>query len=315
MGKRYEYPIAIAPVGVQTLFHRDGELATCTAAKTLGVPYTCSSASSTAMEKIAEKQGSTAPRFFQLYWPPNSQNELTKSLLSRAKKAGYSALIVTLDSFTVGWRPDDLEHGYNPFFRPDHIGIELGLTDPVFRKECKDEFGGEPEDNLAQVGIKYISTISSGTSHSWQDLQFLKEHWDGPIILKGIQTVEDAQKAVEHGMDGVIVSTHGGREIDGCVGSLEMLPAIANAVGHQIEVYFDSGIRSGVDVAKALALGARMVFIGRLFVYGLAIGGEKGVEHVLKSIIAELEVTLRLLGIASIQPEDLSVNNMVYRGK
>ncbi|PKY00203.1 FMN-linked oxidoreductase [Aspergillus campestris IBT 28561] len=224
-------------------------------------------------------------RWFQLYWPSNEHNDITQSLLNRAKAANFSVLVVTLDTYILGWRPSDLSNRYNPFLRKDKIGVEIGFTDPVFRKKFAEKHGKEVEDDISLATTEWTHTIFPGTSHGWEDLQFLRQHWDGPIVLKGIQTVEDAKQALDCRMQGIVVSNHGGRQQDGGVGSLDMLPEVVDAVGSELGVIFDSGVRCGADVAKALALGAKMVLLGRPYVYGLSIAGESGVRHVLKSIL------------------------------
>ena len=162
------------------------------------------------------------------------------------------------------------------------------------------------EDDQAKAAAEWTRTIFPGMSHSWQDIKFLQEHWQGPIILKGIQSVQDAQKAAEIGVRGIVVSNHGGRQVDGGVGSLSMLPRIADAVGDRVEIIFDSGIRCGADVAKAVALGAKMVLVGRPYVYGLVLGGEEGVSHVLRALSGDLDLTLHLAGINSASEEHLN---------
>ena len=191
--------------------------------------------------------------------------------------------MVTLDTYILGWRPDDEDHAYNPFLKPDSIGVALGFSDPVFRQIVKDELSHEVEDDMGAAATLWSKTIFPGYSHEWKDLEFLKQHWPADkIILKGIQTVADARKAAELGLGGIVVSNHGGRQVDGCVASLDMLKDINTAVGDKIDLLFDSGIRCGADIAKALALGAKAVMVGRPYVYGLAFGGQAGVEHVLK---------------------------------
>jgi lactate 2-monooxygenase len=202
-------------------------------------------------------------------------------------------------------------HRYNPFLRPDHIGTAIGLSDPVFRARFKSKHGIECEQDMATADAEWAGTIFPGTSHSWEDVAFLQKHWDGPIILKGIQTVADAKKCVEIGVQGIVVSNHGGRQVDGGVSSLAMLPKIVDAVGDKLEILFDSGIRCGADVAKALALGAKMVLVGRPYIYGLALGGEAGVAHVFKSLLGELELTLHLAGIVSSGREHLNRDVLV----
>ncbi|KIN06929.1 hypothetical protein OIDMADRAFT_21862 [Oidiodendron maius Zn] len=304
-GEEYDFPIAIAPVGVQQLFHRDGEIATATAARKESVTYILSTASCTSTEKVAEANGGGS-RWYQLYWPDNEHNNITASLLNRAKQNGYKVLVVTLDTFVLGWRPSDLDHAFNPFLRPDHIGVELGLSDPVYHKYYEEKFGKPVEADLSPAIAEWVRILFSGISHSWEDLKFLQQHWDGPIILKGIQTIADAQRAVAAGVQGIVVLNHGGRQQDGVVSTLAVLPEIVEAVGDRLEILFDSGIRSGADIAKALALGAKMVLIGRPYVYGLALGGEEGVRHVLRSLLGELQLTLHLSGIKSVSQKDLN---------
>lgn len=171
----------------------------------------------------------------------------------------------------------------------------------------------EIEDDMNAAAAEWTSTVFPTISHGWEDIRFLREHWDGPIVLKGIQTVEDARKSVEAGCQGIVVSNHGGRQVDGGVASLDMLPSIVEAVGEQIDVLFDSGIRSGSDIAKALSLGAKTVLVGRPFVYGLVLGGEAGVGHVLRSLLGDLELTLHLAGVPSIRKEHLNRDSLVHQ--
>lgn len=159
---------------------------------------------------------------------------------------------------------------------------------------------------MHNAAAEWTRTVFPGLSHSWEDIAFLKKHWDGPIVLKGIQTVNNAQRAAEMGLAGIVVSNHGGRQVDGGVSSLGVLPRIVDAVGDKLDVFFDSGIRAGADIAKAMALGARMCLIGRPFVYGLTLGGQEGVSHVLKSLLGDLELTLHLAGIESANPKHLN---------
>ncbi|KAJ6092272.1 hypothetical protein N7467_004241 [Penicillium canescens] len=298
-GEEYDYPIAIAPVGVQTIFHPDGEVATAKAADAENVTYIMSTAASTSIENIADATG-PGSRWYQLYWPSNDHMDITASLLKRAKDSGYKVLVVTLDTYILGWRPSDLDHGYNPFLRSDNIGVELGFSDPVFQEYFRNKHGMSIEEDISKAAAEWAHILFPGTSYGWKDIQYLRNHWDGPIVLKGIQTVADAKKAREFGVQGIVVSNHGGRQQDGGIGSLDVLPDIANAVGDDLEILFDSGVRCGADVVKALALGAKMVLVGRPYVYGLAIGGETGVRHVLKSILGDLQLTLHLSGIEDV---------------
>jgi lactate 2-monooxygenase len=286
LGTQLPAPVMLAPVGVQSILHPDGELATARAAAELGVPMVLSTASSHTIEEVAEASGD-GPRWYQLYWP--NDPDVCASLLERAKKAGYTALVVTLDTWTLAWRPHDLDQAYLPFLRG--VGTAIPFSDPVFRAGLQKS----PEEDLPMAILRWVQ-LFTGTDKSWDQLAFLREHWDGPIVLKGIQHADDARKAVEFGMDGVIVSNHGGRQVDGAVGSLDALPSIVEAVGEQVDVLFDSGIRTGADIVKALALGAKAVMVGRPFAYGLAHGGQVGVRHVLRSLLADFDLTLGLSG-------------------
>lgn len=185
------------------------------------------------------------------------------------------------------------------------------MSDPVFRSRFQAQHACSVEENKSLAVSTWARTIFPGTNHGWEDIAFLQKHWDGPIILKGIQSVADAKKAVDVGVQGIVVSNHGGRQVDGGVSSLAMLPGIVDAVGDMIDVLFDSGIRCGADIAKAMALGAKMRFIGRPYVCGLVLGGQAGVTHVFKSLLGELELNLHLSGILSAGPKDLNRDVLV----
>ena len=284
LGTKMPAPVVIAPVGVQTLAHPDGELATARAAAALGLTYTHSTQASHTFEQVAEAAGD---RWYQLYWP--TDRDVCISFLERAKASGYSVLVLTLDTGTIGWRPADLDRGFLPFLKGE--GIANYLSDPAFKAKLADD---EPA-----TAIMHWAQMFPNVGLGWDDLPFLREHWDGPIVLKGITSVEDAKLAAEHGMNGLVVSNHGGRQVDGAIAALDALPGIADAVGEQLTVMFDSGVRTGADAAKALALGARAVLLGRPFLYGLALAGQAGVEHVLRCLLAELDLTLALCGYAN----------------
>lgn len=305
-GEKLQYPVAMAPVGVLRIFNPDGEIAAAKAAAEECIPYILSTASSSSTEDVAGANGPDGQRWYQLYWPGRDKDDITISLLNRAKKAGYTALFVTLDTYILGWRPSDMDNGYNPFMRADQIGVAIGFSDPVYRKHFKEKHGVEIEENMGVAAAEWMRSVFPGFSHGWEDIKLLQEHWDGPIILKGIQTVEDAKKAVDVGVQGIVVSNHGGRQQDGGNSSLGILPHIVDAVGDKLTIFFDSGVRCGSDIAKALALGADCVLIGRPYVYGLALGGEGGVSHVLKSLIGDLELTLHLAGITSVNKKHLN---------
>ncbi|TDV52000.1 lactate 2-monooxygenase [Actinophytocola oryzae] len=298
LGQSMPAPVLLAPVGVQSIVHPDGELATARAAAALGITMVLSTASSHTIEEVAEANGD-GPRWYQLYWP--NDNDVTISILHRAKAAGFSALVVTLDTWTLAWRPNDLDQAYLPFIRG--IGNAVPFSDPAFRALL----AKSPEEDPTAAILQWIPMFT-GTDKRWDQLPFLREHWDGPIVLKGIQHVDDARRASDAGMDGIVVSNHGGRQVDGAVAALDMLPEIAAAVGDRLDVLFDSGIRTGADVVKALALGAKAVLLGRPYVYGLGLGGEDGVRHVVRSVLADLDLTLGLSGnrtLADLSPDTL----------
>ncbi|TVY73246.1 putative lactate 2-monooxygenase PB1A11.03 [Lachnellula suecica] len=295
-GETYESPVLMAPVGVQTIFHEDKETGLSKVCAEIGVPYILSTASSSSIEEVAKANGN-GPRWFQLYWPQT--DDITISLLKRAKENGYKVLVVTLDTWALAWRPADLDHAFVPFFKG--VGNKTGFTDPVFRELIQKKYGGTPEEKPLEASTEWVGDVFSGASHSWEQIALLKKHWDGPIVLKGIQHPEDAQLAVENGVDGIIVSNHGGRQLDGAVGSLEMLPEIVEAVGDKLTILFDSGIRTGVDIIKALSLGAKAVLVGRPAIYGLAVGGKQGAKQVLQGLLADLDQSMGLSGIVNFE--------------
>ncbi|MQA10142.1 MAG: alpha-hydroxy-acid oxidizing protein [Pseudonocardiaceae bacterium] len=298
LGTPMPAPVLLAPVGVQSIVHPDGELATARAAGQLGVPMVLSTASSNTLEEVAEANGD-GPRWFQLYWP--NEPEVGASILQRAKKAGYSTLVVTLDTWTLAWRPRDLDQSYLPFLRA--TGVANSFSDPAFRAGLEKT----PEEDPQAAILRWVSMFT-GTDKRWDQLPFLREHWDGPIVLKGVQHVDDARYAADAGVDGIVVSNHGGRQVDGAIASLEALPGIVNAVGDRLAVLFDSGVRTGADVVKALCLGAQAILLGRPYVYGLAHAGESGVRHVVRSLLADFDLTMGLSGnrsVAGLNPDVL----------
>ncbi len=290
LGTELTAPFLLAPVGVLAIAHPDAELAVARAAAAQRVPMILSTAGSTAMEDVAKANGD-GQRWYQLYWPKD--RAVAASLLGRAQAAGFSVLVVTLDTRILAWRPRDLANGYLPFLRG--VGIQNYISDPAFQAGLSG-LGGPSED----AAVLRWTQIFGDTSLTWDDLPFLRQHWNGPIVLKGILSASDALRAAAAELDGVIVSNHGGRQIDGAIGALDALPAIAEAVGGRITVLFDSGVRSGADMIKALALGAQAVLIGRPYVYGLALGGEAGVRHVLRALRQDFELTMRLTGLSGL---------------
>jgi len=288
LGTRLPAPVALAPIGTQSIVHPEGELAVARAAGAVGLALAVSTVSSYPLEEIAA--AADGPRWFQLYWP--NDRELAASLLSRAERAGYKALMVTLDTFLPGWKPRDLQQGWQPFL--EGVGIANYVSDPVFRARLAQTPEEDPQAAVGEFVVQF-----SNPRLNWEDLKFLRSHTTLPIALKGILHPDDARAAREHGIDAVVVSNHGGRQIDGAIASLDALPAIVDAVGGELDVLLDSGIRSGADVVKALALGADAVLLGRPYLWGLAVGGEAGVTAVLRSVLAELDLTLGLSGHVS----------------
>ncbi len=313
LGIKLPAPVLLAPIGVQTVAHPDGELASARAAAHVGLPLIASTAASHTIEQIADAarvatdapQGDTEGErehgfWYQLYWPRD--RELARSFIARAESAGYEAVVVTLDTWLLGWRPADLTDGFLPFLRGE--GNVNYLQDPVFRAALPKP----PEEDMPSA-VAYWAWQFSNPAVTWADLEFLRECTKLPIVLKGIQSVQDAQLAVEHGIEGVIVSNHGGRQVDGAIGSLQALPGVVEAVGERCEVLFDSGIRSGADALKALALGARAVCLGRPYVWGLALGGEQGVIDVLRAFLADLDLNMALSGHANV--DELGMHSLV----
>lgn len=301
-GTKYNTPLIISPIGVQKIFHEDGEEGVAEIASQLGLPYTLSTASSATIEDVAKANG-PGPRWFQLYWPQD--DEITLSLLSRAKKNGYTVLLVTLDTWALSWRPWDLDKAYVPFMKG--IGNQTGFSDPVFRRKFKEAHGKEVEDDYRHAALEWQKDVFSGKAHTWDQVKLLRDNWDGPIVLKGIQHPEDAKRACETGVDGILVSNHGGRQMDGAVGSLDQLAECVEAVDGKIEVLFDSGIRTGTDIIKAMSLGASGVCIGRPWVYGLGISGKEGAKQVLQGILADLDQSMGLSGIANVKDMNKSM--------
>jgi isopentenyl diphosphate isomerase/L-lactate dehydrogenase-like FMN-dependent dehydrogenase len=286
LGARLPAPFMLAPIGVQSIIHPDGELATARAAAQTGVPFILSTAASNTIEAVAEAAGDV-PRWFQLYWP--SEDQVTKSFLHRAEEAGFTAIVVTLDTFYLAWRPRDLQAAYLPFLKG--VGNQIYFSDPAFNEPLEKSFD---EDQMASIG-RWVSVYSHQTA-TWDKLTVIRENTSLPILLKGILHPDDARRAADLGIDGIVVSNHGGRQVDGAIASLEALPAIVDAVPDGFPVLMDSGIRSASDAFKAIALGAHAVLVGRPYAWALAVGGEDGVRAYLRSFLAELDLTLALAG-------------------
>lgn len=297
LGRPIAAPFLLAPVGVQEIFHPEADLASARAAAAAGVPFVLSTVSSKTIEEVAAAMGD-APRWFQLY--PAKDRDVLLSMLARAQASGYEALVLTVDTTVPGWRERDLALGYLPFL--EGKGLANYLTDPAFRALLPRP---PEEDLLTAVGIFLGVYVNPG--FTWQDLDFVRQHWAGQLWLKGILDPDDALTARAHGVDGVIVSNHGGRQVDGAVASLDALAAISRATGGRLPLLMDGGVRRGADVLRAIAEGATAVLIGRLYLYGLAAAGEAGVRRVLDNLAGDVDFTLGLCGRSSIGEVDRSL--------
>ena len=326
-GHRYPTPLLAAPVGALELVDDDADLAIARAAAALGIPAVLSTQASIPMERVAAEGGGGA-LWFQLYW--SSNDELVESLVHRAEAIGSHAIEVTLDTQQLGWRPRDLDRAFLPFIRG--MGIAQYTSDPVFRALVDARIAGRKDGTVPPpekvrvtpaairtlLGLKrrgvrredgeLFLEVFTRQGLQWSDLEFLRSRTKLPIVLKGIQHPDDARLARDAGVDGVVVSNHGGRQIDGAIGALEALPGVVDALEGKLPVLYDSGVRGGADVLRALALGAAAVQVSRPWVYGMAIAGEDGAREALRNILAEFDLVLGLSGhrtIAELTPEVL----------
>ena len=297
-GAQLPVPVLAAPVGVLGIVHPDGELAVARACAALGVTMVLSTQSSTPMEQVASAAGAGASRWYQLYWP--NVPELADSLIARAEAAGYTALVVTLDTPMLGWRPRDLDRAYLPFLQGK--GIANYTSDPVFRSLLPQT--ASPQE-AALASVQTFVQVFGSLALTFDDLAGLCARTRLPVLVKGVLHPDDAVAAANAGAAGVIVSNHGGRQVDRGRAALDALPDVVQAVGDGCDVLFDSGIRSGADIAVALALGARAVLVGRPYAYGLGVAGEQGASAVLAHLLGELDITLALAGCRT--PRDLVV--------
>lgn len=340
-GRRLPAPVLLAPVGAAGLIRPDADVDIGAAAAALGVPYVFSNQGSAPMEDVAAEMdrvaaargADAAPRWFQLYW--STDDDVVASFIRRAEAIGADALVVTLDTTQLGWRPQDLNLGSLPFTQA--IGIAQYTSDPAFRSSVRDRIaaakaaGQRPE---VEVTLGAVRTLLSQARHvpgsfwrnlvspvprasvetfldtysrpslCWADIEGLRGRTRLPIVLKGILHPDDARHAVDLGVDGIVVSTHGGRQIDSVIGAADALVDVAAAVDGRATVILDSGVRGGADVFKVLALGADAVAIGRPHVYGLAVDGRRGVQSVVENVIAEFDITMGLAGITSLAELD-----------
>ncbi len=324
-GTRLDSPFLLAPIGVLEMAYPDADRAVARAAAAEGVPFVFSNQASVPMEETAACMGD-ATRWFQLYW--SKSDDVVASFVRRAEDCGCSAIVVTLDTTMLGWRPRDLDCGFLPFLRGQ--GIAQYTSDPVFMAEAaaRQAAPRPPEAplNLATIatGIAQARHVPGGTlanlaggtarravqhfietysrpSLTWENLAFLRARTKLPILLKGVLHADDARRAIDHGIDGVVVSNHGGRQVDGAVATLDALPDLVDAAGGHLKVLFDSGVRGGADAFKAVALGADAVCIGRPYAYALAIAGAAGVRELLANFKADFDLTMGLAGCRSIE--------------
>jgi isopentenyl diphosphate isomerase/L-lactate dehydrogenase-like FMN-dependent dehydrogenase len=293
LGLKSPAPFLLAPIGVLSIAHAEGELGVARAAASSGVPMILSTAATHSIEQVAETD---APRWFQLYW--GNDRGVCESFVRRAEEAGYGAIVLTLDTLTLGWRPRDLRLGYLPFIKGEGCG--QFFTDPVFLSKLD----RSPDDDLLTAAATMLMTFPN-VGLTWGDVDWLRGRTSLPILVKGVLTAEDAAEALRHGIDGVIVSNHGGRQVDGAVAALDALVEVREALPDAV-VLMDGGIRCAADVLKAMALGADAVLLGRPYAYALAVGGQRGVEELVQNLMAELDLTLALAGARSVRELDPS---------
>jgi isopentenyl diphosphate isomerase/L-lactate dehydrogenase-like FMN-dependent dehydrogenase len=326
-GRRLPAPLLLGPVGALELVHRDADLAVARAAAATGVPMVFSNQASVSMETCSAAMGAS-PHWFQLYW--STSDELVESLVGRAEACGCEALVVTLDTTMLGWRPRDLDLGSLPFARGQ--GIAQYTSDPVFQGLARDRAAQaatarEPQPRptpaavralvgmarkwpgpllenlrspLPRAAVETFLAIYSRPSITWADLAWLRARTRLPIVLKGVLHPDDARRAVDEGVDGLIVSTHGGRQVDRSIAALDALPDVVAAADDRVPVLLDSGVRTGADVLVAVALGARAVLLGRPVAWGLALAGEQGVRQVIENVLGEFDLTLGLSGLTAV---------------
>jgi lactate 2-monooxygenase len=331
LGRPRPTPFLLAPIGVLELAHQDADVAVARAAAAEGVPMIFSNQASRPMEECAAAMGD-ASRWFQLYW--STSDDLVASFVARAEACACDALVVTLDTKMLGWRSRDLDFAHLPF--ATGLGIAQYTSDPVFRglvdpstvdrsgrptpaavralvratRAYPGSFRANLRSGAGVAAVRKVMEIYSRPSLTWDDFAWLRKRTTLPIVLKGILHPDDARLAVEHGLDALVVSNHGGRQVDGAIASLDALPGVVEAVGGRIPILLDSGIRGGADAFKALALGATAVLLGRPYVYGLALRGEEGVRDVIRNLVADFDLTMALSGcrvVGDIRPECLQL--------
>jgi lactate 2-monooxygenase len=293
LGLHSPAPFLLAPIGVLSIAHADAEVAVGKAAASSGVPMVLSTAATHSIEQVAE---TGAPRWFQLYWV--NDREICGSFVRRAEAAGYGAIVVTLDTLTLGWRPRDLRRAYLPFIKGEGCGQYF--TDPVFLSKL----AKPPDEDMLTAAATMLATFPN-LGLTWDDLDWLREQTRLPILVKGVLSAADAERALAHGVDGIVVSNHGGRQVDGAVAALDALVEVRDALPDAV-VLMDGGIRCAADVLKAIALGADAVLLGRPYAYALAVGGQRGVEELVQNLMAEIDLTLALAGAHAVRDLDRS---------
>jgi isopentenyl diphosphate isomerase/L-lactate dehydrogenase-like FMN-dependent dehydrogenase len=302
-GQTFPSPFLLAPMGLQEIAHPDAELASASAAAQFGVPFILSSPASRSIEEVAAVMGDS-PRWFQLYWP--NDLDVMISFVQRAERAGYSAIVLTVDLPLRGWRERDIRNQYFP--AAAGVGTANYMTDPAFRAKLTKP----PEEDMEEA-IAFFRAIYFNPALTWDDLPILRQYTNLPILLKGILDPKDAELALQYGVDGIIVSNHGGRQLDGEISALEALPKIVDVVQGRIPVLMDSGIRGGADVIKAIALGASAVLLGRPYYFGLAVAGEQGVKQVISNLIIDIDLSMANAGTKSIAEINRSLLEKVHR--
>jgi lactate 2-monooxygenase len=325
-GEKHDYPLILSPVGALDLASPQGEVAVGRAAASENIAMGFSSMASTPMEVVAAAMGK-GKRWYQLYW--TNSDEYNQSLIERAESSGCSAIIVTVDTKLIGWRTDDLTLAYSAF--ETFSGLAQYTSDPVFQQLLeqairKETSGPQPNITLKLLRnmlrvcwkapggflnniktkrpiktLEVFTSLFNNTALTWKDVAKLKSKTKLPIIVKGILSPEDAQLAIDYGLDGIIVSNHGGRQLSGCIPTIDALPPIVEVVGGRIPILLDSGVRGGADMFKAIALGANAVLVGRPYVYALAIAGEDGVRELIQNLKAEFEITMALAGCVNVK--------------
>jgi isopentenyl diphosphate isomerase/L-lactate dehydrogenase-like FMN-dependent dehydrogenase len=302
LGEPVASPVLLGPCGLARLAHRDGELAAARAAAEFGTVFALSTASSISIERVAA--AGPGPRWFQLYvW---TDRDATRQLVERARRAEYQALCFTIDVPLSGQRERDLRNGMTIPPRPAPRTVLHWARHPRWVQQALlgdpitfGNFLGQAASNSA-VSLGSLVNSQLNPSMCWDDLRWLRDLWDGPLVIKGIMSAADARRAVDLGADAVVVSNHGGRQLDGLPSTISVLPEVVAAVGVDADVYLDGGVRRGSDVVKALALGARACLVGRPWMYGLASGGQSGVSHALRILSAEIDRTLALIGVTCV---------------